>query len=74
PREEHRKHSSGCGFLGIKKNVEELTLSEFLKLDKERVRVRMLKMMNEQIDRFQAAACKVRDALMSLGSDTGESE
>uniref|UniRef100_A0A8B9XUN3 Baculoviral IAP repeat-containing protein 5 n=1 Tax=Bos mutus grunniens TaxID=30521 RepID=A0A8B9XUN3_BOSMU len=38
PIEEHKKHSSGCAFLSVKKQFEELTLSEFLKLDKERTK------------------------------------
>ncbi|KAM9044365.1 baculoviral IAP repeat-containing protein 5 isoform 1-T1 [Megaptera novaeangliae] len=38
PIEEHKKHSSGCAFLCVKKQFEELTLSEFLKLDKERAK------------------------------------
>ncbi|MBZ3876575.1 Kynurenine formamidase [Sciurus carolinensis] len=38
PIEEHKKHSSGCAFLSVKKRLEELTLSEFLKLDKERTK------------------------------------
>ncbi|XP_026936668.1 baculoviral IAP repeat-containing protein 5 isoform X1 [Sagmatias obliquidens] len=38
PIEEHKKHSSGCAFLSVKKQFEELTLSEFLKLDKERAK------------------------------------
>lgn len=37
-REEHRKHSPGCAFLTVKKQVEELTVSEFLKLDKQRAK------------------------------------
>lgn len=35
PIEEHKKHSSGCAFLSVKKQFEELSLSEFVKLDKE---------------------------------------
>jgi hypothetical protein len=31
----HRKHSPGCAFLTVKKQMEELTVSEFLKLDRE---------------------------------------
>uniref|UniRef100_A0A2K5EJU4 Baculoviral IAP repeat containing 5 n=1 Tax=Aotus nancymaae TaxID=37293 RepID=A0A2K5EJU4_AOTNA len=37
-REEHKKHSSGCAFLSVKKQFEELTLGEFLKLDRERAK------------------------------------
>uniref|UniRef100_A0A2K6TK62 Baculoviral IAP repeat-containing protein 5 n=1 Tax=Saimiri boliviensis boliviensis TaxID=39432 RepID=A0A2K6TK62_SAIBB len=38
PIEEHKKHSSGCAFLSVKKQFEELTLGEFLKLDRERAK------------------------------------
>uniref|UniRef100_A0A8C0GPF1 Baculoviral IAP repeat containing 5 n=1 Tax=Chelonoidis abingdonii TaxID=106734 RepID=A0A8C0GPF1_CHEAB len=38
PLDEHRKHSSGCAFLSLRKNPVDLTLQEFLKLDKERTR------------------------------------
>ncbi|XP_011897651.1 PREDICTED: baculoviral IAP repeat-containing protein 5 isoform X1 [Cercocebus atys] len=38
PIEEHKKHSSGCAFLSVKKQFEELTLGEFLKLDRERTK------------------------------------
>ncbi|XP_012588527.1 PREDICTED: baculoviral IAP repeat-containing protein 5 isoform X1 [Condylura cristata] len=38
PLQEHRRHSAHCAFLSVKKQLEELTLSEFLKLDKERAK------------------------------------
>lgn len=38
PRDEHRKHSPACAFLSLQKDVADLTLQEFLKLDKERMR------------------------------------
>ncbi|CAH6776487.1 Birc5 [Phodopus roborovskii] len=38
PMKEHKKHSPGCAFLTVKKQSAELTLSEFLKLDKERAK------------------------------------
>uniref|UniRef100_A0A5F9CLQ0 Baculoviral IAP repeat-containing protein 5 n=1 Tax=Oryctolagus cuniculus TaxID=9986 RepID=A0A5F9CLQ0_RABIT len=43
PLEEHRKHSPACAFLSVKKQLEELTLSEFLKLDKERAKNKIAK-------------------------------
>ncbi|KAM4664452.1 baculoviral IAP repeat-containing protein 5 [Discoglossus pictus] len=70
PMEEHKKHSSSCLFLCLKKKVEELTLSEFLKLDKERIKCKMQKRMNNQIDVFQAAAKATRDSLEKMYSDT----
>ncbi|PIO11001.1 hypothetical protein AB205_0219860, partial [Aquarana catesbeiana] len=41
PMEEHKKHSPHCLFLTLKKKAEELSLVEFLKLDKERVKIKM---------------------------------
>uniref|UniRef100_A0A7M4ESQ5 Baculoviral IAP repeat containing 5 n=1 Tax=Crocodylus porosus TaxID=8502 RepID=A0A7M4ESQ5_CROPO len=38
PADEHRKHSPACAFLSLQKDVADLTLQEFLKLDKERMR------------------------------------
>jgi hypothetical protein len=35
-REEHRKHSPHCAFLSLNKSVEKLTVDEFLKLECER--------------------------------------
>ncbi|XP_053562168.1 baculoviral IAP repeat-containing protein 5 [Bombina bombina] len=69
PMEEHKKHSSACCFLSLKKKVEDLTLSEFLKLDKERAKCKMQKKMNQQIEVFQAAAKAVRDNLEKLYAD-----
>lgn len=47
-REEHKKHSSGCAFLSVKKQFEELTLGEFLKLDKERAKNKIVCMMGSE--------------------------
>ena len=43
PTEEHGKHSARCAFLSVKKQLEELTLSEFLKPDKERAKNKIVK-------------------------------
>ncbi|KAM4691460.1 baculoviral IAP repeat-containing protein 5 [Rhinophrynus dorsalis] len=69
PMEEHKKHSSGCLFLGLKKKAEELTLSEFLKMDKERVKIKMEKKMNLLIEKFQAGAKTVRESLEKMDVD-----
>lgn len=42
-RAEHKKHSPGCAFLALKKACEELTLGEFLKLDKERAKNKIVR-------------------------------
>ncbi|NXU79714.1 BIRC5 protein, partial [Oreotrochilus melanogaster] len=38
PLEEHKKHSASCAFLSLKKDLTDLTLQEFLKLDKDRMK------------------------------------
>lgn len=35
-RQEHQRHSPACHFIALKKPVEELTLEELMKLQKER--------------------------------------
>lgn len=54
-REEHKKHSSGCAFLSVKKQFEELTLGEFLRLDKERAKNKIVCIMGSK---SQAAALR----------------
>ncbi|KAG9469945.1 hypothetical protein GDO78_019282 [Eleutherodactylus coqui] len=69
PMEEHKKHSSSCLFITLKKKAEELTLGEFLKLDKEREKIKMHKLMNQHIDLFQTKAQTVRGSLEKLDKD-----
>ncbi|NXX80612.1 BIRC5 protein, partial [Urocolius indicus] len=38
PLLEHKKHSAGCAFLSLQKDPTDLTLQEFLKLDKKRMK------------------------------------
>lgn len=35
-RKEHKSHSAACHFISLKKKVEDLTVEEFFKLQKER--------------------------------------
>ncbi|XP_069511348.1 baculoviral IAP repeat-containing protein 5 isoform X2 [Ambystoma mexicanum] len=69
PLEEHKKHSSACAFLALKKNTEELTLSEFLKLDKERTKNKFQKKCNQKVEMFQEAAKQVRASIEKLGME-----
>ncbi|KAM9674465.1 baculoviral IAP repeat-containing protein 5-like [Dama dama] len=68
PTEEHKKHSSGCAFLSVKKQFEELTLSEFLKLDKERTKNKITKETNSKQKEFEETAKKVRCATEQLAA------
>ncbi|POI28767.1 hypothetical protein CIB84_007483 [Bambusicola thoracicus] len=38
PLEEHKKHSAGCAFAALQKDPANLTVQEFLKLDKKRTK------------------------------------
>ncbi|XP_048221342.1 baculoviral IAP repeat-containing protein 5 [Perognathus longimembris pacificus] len=66
PLEEHKKHSSGCAFLSVKKQCEELTLSEFLKLDRERAKNKIAKETNSKLKEFGEAAEQVRNAIEQM--------
>lgn len=68
PMEEHRKHSAGCAFLGVKKPFEDLTLSEFLKLDKERAKNKIAKDTSQKQKEFEKTAKRVRDSIQQLAA------
>lgn len=65
-REEHKKHSSGCAFLSVKKQFEELTLGEFLKLDKERAKNKIVCIMGSES--HAAAVCSTLSIKLSSPS------
>ncbi|XP_052613222.1 baculoviral IAP repeat-containing protein 5 isoform X2 [Peromyscus californicus insignis] len=71
PIEEHKKHSPGCAFLTVKKQFEELTLSEFLKLDKERAKNKIAKETNSKQKEFEETAKTVRHSIEQLASSAG---
>ncbi|XP_053722676.1 baculoviral IAP repeat-containing protein 5a [Synchiropus splendidus] len=64
PQKEHRSHSSGCGFLNLKKNVEDLTVEEILKLQKERLKNIVTKSCKEGINKFKDAAKVKRQKIL----------
>ncbi|KAM6897132.1 baculoviral IAP repeat-containing protein 5a [Xenentodon cancila] len=61
PEKEHASHSPSCHFISLKKKVEELTVEEFFKLQKERQKFLINKTGNEAIAKLEEAA-KVRRA------------
>ncbi|XP_036283302.1 baculoviral IAP repeat-containing protein 5-like [Pipistrellus kuhlii] len=63
PAEEHRKHSPGCAFLCLRKRVEELSFGEFLELDKERTKNRIMKEVHRWREGLEEVAKKVRSAI-----------
>ncbi|XP_068439830.1 baculoviral IAP repeat-containing protein 5a [Clinocottus analis] len=61
PQKEHVSHSPSCQFIALKKKVEELTVEELLKLQKERHKLMIIKCCNEPVTKFEEAA-KLRKA------------
>uniref|UniRef100_G3P5A3 Baculoviral IAP repeat containing 5a n=1 Tax=Gasterosteus aculeatus aculeatus TaxID=481459 RepID=G3P5A3_GASAC len=61
PEKEHKSHSASCHFMALKKKVEDLTVEEFFKLQKERHKFIINKSCNETITKFEEAA-KLRRA------------
>ncbi|ERE81202.1 baculoviral IAP repeat-containing protein 5 isoform X2 [Cricetulus griseus] len=66
PMQEHKKHSPKCAFLIVKKQFEELTLGEFLKLDKERAKNKIAKETNSKQKEFEETAKTVRYSIEQL--------
>ncbi|XP_013879499.1 baculoviral IAP repeat-containing protein 5a [Austrofundulus limnaeus] len=56
PEKEHKSHSPSCHFIALKKKVEELTVEEFLHLEKEKLKFMIKKKGNEAIAKFEEAA------------------
>ncbi|KAK2820788.1 hypothetical protein Q5P01_023747 [Channa striata] len=61
PQREHKSHSPTCHFIALTKTVEELTVEEFFKLQKERHKNIIVKSCNQAVGRFEEAA-KLRRA------------
>ncbi|TFK08709.1 Nuclear protein MDM1 [Platysternon megacephalum] len=68
PIDEHRKHSSGCAFLSLRKNPVDLTLQEFLKLDKERTRNMIKKQISQKVTEFKEESERARRDIEKLVS------
>ncbi|XP_068009756.1 baculoviral IAP repeat-containing protein 5 [Melanerpes formicivorus] len=68
PIEEHKKHSAGCAFLSLQKDASSLTLQEFLRLDKERMRNLIRKSISQKVSSVEDAAASVRRRIKNLPS------
>ncbi|XP_010012495.1 PREDICTED: baculoviral IAP repeat-containing protein 5-like, partial [Nestor notabilis] len=65
---EHKKHSPRCAFISLQKDPSNLTLQEFLKLDRERMKNAAKKEISQKVTDVQGAAKIVRREIMSLSS------
>ncbi|NXM77473.1 BIRC5 protein, partial [Serilophus lunatus] len=66
PLEEHKKHSEGCGFLSFQKELTNLTLQEFIKLDKKRIRKLIKKEVSQKMTEVNEAAKTMRCLIKNL--------
>ncbi|NWU12274.1 BIRC5 protein, partial [Cephalopterus ornatus] len=66
PLEEHKKHSAGCGFLSLQKEPANLTLQEFLKLDKMRIIKAIKKEISQKMTEVEDAAKSMRSKIKNL--------
>ncbi|NWI93298.1 BIRC5 protein, partial [Pitta sordida] len=66
PLEEHKKHSAGCGFLSLRKEPGNLSVQEFLKLDKMR-RIKLNKReISQKMTELEKVAKSTRDQIKNL--------
>ncbi|KAM6951823.1 baculoviral IAP repeat-containing protein 5a [Aplochiton taeniatus] len=56
PEKEHSAHSPSCHFIALKKDITQLTVEEFIKLQREKHKFIINKRCNESITKFEEAA------------------
>ncbi|XP_048343180.1 baculoviral IAP repeat-containing protein 5 [Sphaerodactylus townsendi] len=66
PMEEHRKHSPSCVFLALQKDVADLKMHEFLKLQRERMKNYTKKLVMQKANDFGKYVSNVRSEINRL--------
>ncbi|NXJ69920.1 BIRC5 protein, partial [Rostratula benghalensis] len=66
PLKEHKKHSAGCALLSLQKAPTNLTLQEFLKLDRERMKNALKKEISQKVTSIEDVAKRVRCEIENL--------
>ncbi|KAL4612913.1 baculoviral IAP repeat-containing protein 5 [Arapaima gigas] len=69
PVKEHKAHSPECSFIALKKPVQELTVEEVIKLQKEREKFLIKKKCSQAIEKFEEAARSRRGELIKTATD-----
>ncbi|XP_006635220.1 baculoviral IAP repeat-containing protein 5a [Lepisosteus oculatus] len=69
PVKEHKSHSPSCAFINLKKDVEELTVEEFIRLQKERQKSYISKRCSQIIEKFEGAAKNTRAEVVKSAMD-----
>uniref|UniRef100_A0A8C9G0E5 Baculoviral IAP repeat containing 5 n=1 Tax=Pavo cristatus TaxID=9049 RepID=A0A8C9G0E5_PAVCR len=66
PLEEHKKHSAGCAFASLQKDPANLTVQEFLKLDKKRTKNVIKKAISQKETDIEDVAKGVRHEIENM--------
>ncbi|NXV13248.1 BIRC5 protein, partial [Cepphus grylle] len=66
PLKEHKKHSAQCALLSLQKVPTNLTLQEFLKLDRERMKNVLKKEIAQKVTKVEDVAKSVRCEIENL--------
>ncbi|NXP12570.1 BIRC5 protein, partial [Thinocorus orbignyianus] len=65
-RKEHKKHSAACALLALQKAPTNLTLQEFLKLDRERMKNALRREISQKVTSVEDVAKSVRCEIENL--------
>ncbi|XP_024865051.1 baculoviral IAP repeat-containing protein 5b isoform X2 [Kryptolebias marmoratus] len=65
PWSEHAKRSPKCGFLSLKKDFTELTVCEFIHLEKERLKIFMRKVCHKEMAHLRDLVDETLEGLKS---------
>nr|XP_021395921.1 baculoviral IAP repeat-containing protein 5-like [Lonchura striata domestica] len=66
PLEEHKKHTGGCGFLSLQKELTNLTVQEFLKLEKMRTKKALKRQVSQKMTKVEEKAKIQRCSIKNL--------
>ncbi|XP_030646817.1 baculoviral IAP repeat-containing protein 5a [Chanos chanos] len=69
PMKEHKAHSPACNFVLLQKSVEDLTVEEILKLQKDRQKFLIKKTCNQVIEKFEEAAKSRRGDIIKIAME-----
>ncbi|XP_071962614.1 baculoviral IAP repeat-containing protein 5-like [Antedon mediterranea] len=69
PMSEHKRHSPNCVFINLKKDYEDLTMEEFLKLESTRQQNKLMKVAETAMKEFKHQASKTREQIELLSKN-----
>ncbi|XP_033120397.1 baculoviral IAP repeat-containing protein 5-like [Anneissia japonica] len=69
PMSEHKRHSPNCALINLKKDIEDKTMEEFLKLECIRQKNKLMKVAETAMKEFEHQAAKTREQLELLAKN-----